>query len=1041
MPDLRRVFVRTTFLGLVLLGALVLNQSLAQTGTTRGREFYISVMPNAATTNDNQIRIYLATLNEANVRMEVIGTDYTQAFLMTPNSSFILDIPNTYYPTGTEIIEQIGIYIESDAEINAYALNQANATTDGAMILPWASLSDYYMVHSYNVPPPQTSVTPQQFAILATEDSTMVDITFSAPTTVDGNVTHQAGESIVVELMRGQQIIYNSTGDMSGTIVRSRPAANGDCKKIAVFAGHLTTLVGTEQGPDHLYEQMYAVADWGTEYVMIPSETRFTGDVVKVLAAEDNTQVRVLGGVDVLNQGESVLYDFDEVTYIEADKPISVIQLTKGRQADSNIRGDQFADPFMTFLSPANQTVNELAFILMTNFRMERHYVNVVTPSENLAVFLNDQDISDRFRLVPGNTDYSYASFSLNPTFHRLASPNGFVAHAYAFGEAESIGYALGGDLGDFRVRIEDEQQGVVSDGNFAATICEASELTLTVGSDIAALKDVYTVFEWDMGDGTVLLGDTVRHNYGEPGSFPVRMTASKAGSNCSNVFVDRLIQIIPDGIEGIIGPASVCPDAQDINYEATGTLDGYTYEWFVDGGNVDGSRFGTSVTVDWAIADPGARVRVLARSPTGCLSDTINFDVVLNEFLEPLRPIGPAQLCTEDITSIGYFTPPATGSTYTWEVDGGTIVSGQGTNQVQVAWNGIGTHSIWYTESTSTVSSLCDGTSPPLQVTVFDPLVATPEITPVSCFGQSDGRIRLEVSGGLGPYEVRWATGETGIQVGSRSAGTYSVTVTDALGCELEQEVIMTQPQALSGFMEIQDAVCNGFRGTARAVISGGTAPYSYDWSTDVPTTSSLADQLGRGQYSVRVTDVNDCEIILNFDIAEPSALVAELTMEQACPGASDGRLVVDVSGGVAPYTYNWEFAPGQNDSELSDITDGSYNLSVVDAAGCTLDLTGVVTNQTPRISIPTAFSPNGDGDNETFGPVYNCALDFRMIIYNRWGNVVFSSTDIDTGWDGNFEGKPVPAGSYTYDAQYSGVLNGTPFVENVRGYLKVVR
>ncbi len=291
MPELKRVFVRLLVLNLLFIGVGV-HHTQAQTGTTRGKEFYISMLPNASSTNDNEFKIYLATLEEANVVVEIPGTDFVQALLMTPNSSFIIDIPQTYFPSEVEVVEQLGIYIQSDAEISAYALNMANATTDGAMILPYASLGDEYMIHSYNVLPPLTSVTPQQFSVLATEDSTIIDITFSATTSIRGTPSVQAGQSIAIELMRGQQMIFNSTADMSGTVVKARPDEDGNCKKIAVFAGHLTTLVGTLQGPDHLYEQMYAVADWGKEYVMVPSETRFTGDLVKVLALENKTSVR-----------------------------------------------------------------------------------------------------------------------------------------------------------------------------------------------------------------------------------------------------------------------------------------------------------------------------------------------------------------------------------------------------------------------------------------------------------------------------------------------------------------------------------------------------------------------------------------------------------------------------------------------------------------------------------------------------------------------------------------------------------------------------
>lgn len=1031
----------STLLYLTLLGLLFAHISYSQTGTTRGEEFYISMMPNASNVNDNEIRIYFSTLVRANVSVEIIGSDFKQNFVLAANTELDIFIPAEFFPVNTEQIEAIGIYVESDAEISVYAINQANATTDGSMILPYTSLGDEYLINSYNVLPPQTSITPQQFSVLATEDSTLVDITFTARTNIENVFSFQAGESTTIELMRGEQIYFSSVDDMTGTLVRSRPADDGTCKKIAVFAGHNTTLVGPEQGPDHLYNQMYPVSEWGKEYVALPFETRFTGDPIKILAAENNTRVTINGSPITLNRGQWSITEVLAPTYIAADKPISVIQLTKGRQADNDIRADEFADPFMFALSPANQIVKDLGFVVMTTPRMVRHYVQVVTLTQNLNVTLNGNDISDRFEPVAANPVYSHATFTLNPAFHQMSSTNGFVAHSYAFGEAESIGYALGGDLGDFDVTIEDSQLGIVSNGNFAATICQASELTLTVSSDIPALKDAYTVFEWDMGDGTILYGDVVKHKYAGPGQYAIRMTAFRGSNNCTSVFVDRLIEVVPDGIEAIEGPVSVCPDAEDIVYNAAGIIPDYTYEWFVDGGSIDGSRTGTSVTIDWDIANPGARVRVVARSPIGCLSDTLDLPIVLNEFLEPARPTGPAQLCTEDISAIGYNTFPANGSTYTWFADGGTIVSGQGTHEVLVEWDGIGTHSIWFVESATTNSSLCDGTSPPLEVIVYDPLIITPAITPVSCFGESDGMINLDISGGLGPYDVRWRTGEAGETLTGLVAGDYTVVVTDALGCILEQEVSMSQPALLEGFMDVQDALCNGFRGTATANVNGGVAPYRYEWSTNAVTNTNTLDRLNSGSYSVRITDANDCEINLNFRVEEPSALVAELTMEQACPDAADGSLSLDVTGGTAPYTYNWVFDPSESASSVTDIAAGNYDVTVVDAAGCSLELNGEVTNLTPRINFPTAFSPNGDGWNDEFKAVFNCALDFRMLIFNRWGNIIFQSRDINVGWNGEVDGEPAPDGSYTYEIQYNGTFNGRPFFETVRGYIRVAR
>ena len=542
------------------------------------------------------------------------------------------------------------------------------------------------------------------------------------------------------------------------------------------------------------------------------------------------------------------------------------------------------------------------------------------------------------------------------------------------------------------------------------------------------------------MGDGTILFGDEVTHEYEDAGSYSVRLTASKTSSICSNLVVDRLIEIVEDGVEGIFGPESVCPNAEDIRYFVEGTVPGYTYQWFVDGGTIDGSRNQTDVVIDWSITDPGARVRVLARSPEGCLSDTLDLPIVLNPDLEPARPIGPSQLCVDNVTDIVYSTPPATGSIYTWMVEGGQIVAGQGSPQVTVRWNGTGTHSISYLESTTTRTDVCAGESPPLQVIVYEPLVAVPTVDAVSCNGLTDGQASLEITGGLAPYNINWNTGATSTSISNLGAIVYEVEIIDALGCDLTMEVPVSQPEPLIGFMEVRDAICNGERGFAVANIEGGTRPYTFNWSTGTSSQNNLLSDLSMGSYNVQVVDANGCEITLPFSVIEPSALEAEFTMEQSCPGVPDGSLTLDVRGGTAPYTFVWEFNPLETSNVLGDITDGTYRVTVIDAGNCELEMTGVVTNETPMICLPNAFSPNDDDSNDEFKPVYNCALDFRMIIYNRWGQPIFETSDIDVGWDGTVNGEPAPQGAYTYDATYGGLLNGVPFTEVVRGRFRLI-
>lgn len=1029
---LNRLFLATAVFGL----SLSYNKVNAQAGTTEGLEFYVGFMINGAAQNPNNNSVFVSSKVNTSGVIEIVGTNYRVPFDVIANSTKVFEIPSEYKPTAQELKERIGIKITTDDPVSVYAYNENVATSDGTMVLPVNSLGENYIIHAYNNDAFQVGVTQNQMLLVANSDTTIYEVVPSVDMLdTQGSVVHSAGLAFRDTLHLGQQIAYSANDNLSGTTV---DVINNDpnifCKSIAVFTGHVSTLVDFCESADHLFDQVYPTGEWGKEYVVVPFETRSRGDVVQILAAEDNTIITTTNGNNTLDRGERWTFKTENPIFIEASKQISVMQLSTGKECDSDIRGDLVADPFMIMLSPSNQIIKDVVFHVASSDRTERYFVSLVTPTAGLDVNLNGVDISSQFSPVPGKPELSYANVPTNPGARRLMAAEGVVAHLYAFGNSESFGYAVGGNLGDFEVEIIDEQFGPVQN-----SVCEASELTLRVTSDIQILKDTYKNFRWEISDGTILFGDEVKHNFEDAGEYVIDMIASKETSQCSNLIVRKILNVIEDGLEGITGPGSVCPNAQDISYQVEGEVPGYVYEWFVDGGVIDGSKFGTSVRIDWDISDPDARVRALARSPEGCLSDTLNFDIVLNETLEPLAPVGPTQLCPDDISAIRYSTPQATGSTYTWEADGGTVISGQGTNSVEVNWSGVGEHRLRFTERT-TVNVLCDGVSQDLVIRVFEPLSIVSAIVPVSCFGEEDGDAEIMVSGGLGPYNISWDVGVSGSEITDFGADTYRVTVRDVLGCELVEEVIISGPLLLQATVTPRDAICNGERGDATVSVTGGTAPYTFNWSNGESNRTGFVDNLSKGDYFVQVLDRNGCETVLNFRIEEPARLEAAFTETKACPEASDGSLLLTVSGGTEPYSFIWEARAGDTDNEINELSQGNYEVTIVDAAGCQLGLTGTVTNIKPLVNFPTAFSPNRDGVNDSFGAVFNCALNFEMTIYSKWGEVVYRNNDINAAWDGTFKGERVPQGVYSYLATYTTNFNGSTFTENVSGTVKVV-
>ncbi|MEL6837619.1 MAG: SprB repeat-containing protein, partial [Bacteroidota bacterium] len=210
-----------------------------------------------------------------------------------------------------------------------------------------------------------------------------------------------------------------------------------------------------------------------------------------------------------------------------------------------------------------------------------------------------------------------------------------------------------------------------------------------------------------------------------------------------------------------------------------------------------------------------------------------------------------------------------------------------------------------------------------------------------VDCFGAATGSIDLDVSGGTAPYTYAWSNSATTEDIFNLLAGTYSVTVTDANGCTDEASFTIGEPTELTidaGGTNREDVDCNGAAtGSIDLLVEGGTAPYTYNWSTG--QTSEDVSNLTAGTYDVTVTDANDCTDSASFTITEPTSLsidVAGTTTEDAdCNGATTGSIDLVVNGGTPPYTYNW--SNGATTQDISNLAAGTYDVTVTDANDCT--------------------------------------------------------------------------------------------------------
>ena len=210
--------------------------------------------------------------------------------------------------------------------------------------------------------------------------------------------------------------------------------------------------------------------------------------------------------------------------------------------------------------------------------------------------------------------------------------------------------------------------------------------------------------------------------------------------------------------------------------------------------------------------------------------------------------------------------------------------------------------------------------------------IVFSTNIIDIPCFGGT-GSISLEITQAALPYNVLWSNSSTTDTVAGLPAGQYSVTITDAAGCEVTEGFILENPAELTLSATVSNIFCNDIPGSIALHAIGGTGPFSYAWSNDL-VSDSISVQTP-GDYSATVTDGNGCTATIDLTIEEEEPLSASILFtEIQCHGGMDGSAELIPLNGTAPYSYLWE--NGQTDSIRNGLGSEPHSVTIVDALGC---------------------------------------------------------------------------------------------------------
>jgi gliding motility-associated-like protein len=276
------------------------------------------------------------------------------------------------------------------------------------------------------------------------------------------------------------------------------------------------------------------------------------------------------------------------------------------------------------------------------------------------------------------------------------------------------------------------------------------------------------------------------------------------------------------------------------------------------------------------------------------------------------------------------------------------------GNTNANVTGLSAGTYTITVTDANG-----CTATST-TTITTSGSLSVTTTTTGVLCNGGSTGTATATPAGGTAPYTYTWTPlgGNTATATGL-SAGTYTISVTDANGCSGTAIATITQPLAINLVTSATQTPCGGNTGTTSVTATGGTPGYVYLWAPS-GNTNSTATGLTAGVYTVTVTDANGCTQTSAAVVTTTGGLtVTTVVTGISCNGGSNGSATATPAGGTAPYTYTWLPSGGSN-ATATGLNLGTYTISVEDANGCLGTASATITQPTALTATSSATQTN---------------------------------------------------------------------------------
>lgn len=422
--------------------------------------------------------------------------------------------------------------------------------------------------------------------------------------------------------------------------------------------------------------------------------------------------------------------------------------------------------------------------------------------------------------------------------------------------------------------------------------------------------------------------------------------------------------------------------------------------------GLADGSISITSNSVNLPLSytwNPGG---IIAEDPTGLVAGAYTLQITdasgcINFYNTTL--VDPAP-----ITVISASVPSDCG-----QCNGSiSLIVGGGTGILSTLWNnGLIGNNINGLCSGVYQAQITDGNGcvlmEPVDVANTGGLISDLLITSITCAGSCDGTAVVTGIGGMPPYQYLWLhDGSTSDTQTNLCSGTYFVTITDNIGCSVNVQVDMLDPNPITAVETIANPTCGAADGSISVISAAGNLPHTYLWSTGgvTPAIGGLA----AGIYTLTITDASGCSMDFVYGLNNANAAVITLSStDVSCYNVCDGTIdTLDLLGGTAPFAFSWlnlmGVPIGVNTPLISNLCDGDYILQVTDALGCiSFEDATVVEPDTILLNPLFLIDPacNGICDGQIISNPIGGTLPFNFLWNDPGAQTTLSATNLCDG------------------------------------------